>query len=144
MLFDLEVVVAKRRWRYLPEHLRNEVICLAAQGLSNRKIESVTGVGLRSVCRVLRPLGGVALAAQEWSAVPGHLDLEERVEIYLGLDRGWSYAQIGRELGRPRQTIWREVTDQGRQPRARYQPVAAHRAARLRSQRPKDTKLAAD
>jgi IS30 family transposase len=70
------------------------------------------------------------------------LSLEQRVEIRVGLDRGWSFADIGRELGRHRSTICREVHANGG--RAEYRPLAAHRRAMQRARRPKATKLAAN
>ncbi|MBT8452363.1 MAG: helix-turn-helix domain-containing protein, partial [Deltaproteobacteria bacterium] len=46
--------------------------------------------------------------------MPGaRLSLEERERISRGLARGHSYAELGRQLGRPTSTISREVRRNG-------------------------------
>jgi IS30 family transposase len=43
-------------------------------------------------------------------SVPGrHLSLEDREAIFAGLMAGWSYAAIGRSIGRPTSTVTREL-----------------------------------
>lgn len=64
----------------------------------------------------------------------------DRVEIRLGLERGWSYDRIGQAVGRHRTTIWREVTGNGG--RDGYRPMDADRAAHVRARRAKPAKLA--
>ena len=68
------------------------------------------------------------------------LSLDERVEVRLGLDRGWSLRRIGAGLGRPASTVCREVAANGG--RRGYRPVAAQRRAQEAARRPKPTKLA--
>ncbi len=134
--------MAKRRWQYLPEKERNEIIRRAAQGQSQRQIANEVGVTRAVVFRVLRPFGGVMLSDRVWSPGPGQLGTEDRIGIQVGLMAGWSFNRIGDELGRPGSTIAREVKRNGG--RDGYKAADAHRAARQRAARPKRTKLEAN
>lgn len=121
--------------------VRRQVIRLAASGKSYREIVDELDVSLGSLSPILRPLGGV-IRQDMLASSESRLSLEQRVEIRVGLDRGWSFADIGRELGRHRSTICREVHANGG--RVRYRPVSAHRRAMTRARRPKATKLSAN
>jgi IS30 family transposase len=57
----------------------------------------------------------------------GVLTIDEREEIWCGIERGESDAEIGARLGRPRGTIWREIDRNGG--RRAYRPFKAHRDA---------------
>jgi len=89
---------------------------------------------------VLRPLGGMIGKDMLAAGTGRRLDARERVEIRLGLERGWSYRRIGAELGRAPSTICREVAAGGG--RAGYQPLAAHERAWRAARRPRPRKLA--
>ena len=128
------------RWWRLPVEVRVEVMRLAAQGLSYRQILARVDVSMGSVGSVLRPLGGVIGAEMLAAASGRRLSLAERVEIRVGLDRGWSYHRIGAELSRAASTICREVAAGGG--RDRYRPVAAHQRAVAAARRPRPRKLA--
>jgi transposase, IS30 family len=129
----------KPRWRRLPPEVRQRIIWLRGQGRSYTQIVAELDVALGSVGRVLQPLGGVI--RKDMVAVSGRrLTLEERVEIRLGLERGWSYRRIGQGLGRSASTVCREVAAGGG--RAGYRPVAAHQRAWQAARRPKPCKLA--
>jgi transposase, IS30 family len=130
----------RKRWWRLPAEVRREVMRLAAQGLSYNQILARVDISMGSVGNVLRPLGGV-IRQDMLGPAGARLSLEERVEILLGLERGWSYRRIGSELGRAGSTICREVAAGGG--RGRYKPVPAHHRARLAARRPKERKLAA-
>ena len=133
--------MTKRRWNRLPPELRREVMRLAATGTPCRQIMGQLGLPEGVVRRVLVPLGGVI--RKDMLEVSGtRLSLEERVEIRSGLERGWSYRQIGAALGRAPSTVCREVAANGE--RDGYRPVAAHRRASERARRPKPTRLAAN
>jgi IS30 family transposase len=72
------------------------------------------------------------------------LSLAEREEIAIGVARGLSYREIGRQLARPASTVSREVARNCppvRGPR-RYRAVAAQVRAEERARRPKPAKLA--
>jgi IS30 family transposase len=116
------------------------VIRLAARGASLSEIAGQVGRSVGAVALVVRPLGGV-VRPEQWCPSEFRLSLDERVEIRLGLERGESYAAIGRRLGRHRSTVWREAQANGG--RSGYRPMGAQRAAAERARRPKHTKLAA-
>jgi len=129
----------KRRWKRIPDDKRREAIRLAAKGLTSREIAAELRLGKGSVDRVLRPLGGVIRPAM-WSVAEGGLSLDDRVEIRVGLERGWSYARIGAAIGFHRSSVWREVRANGGPDD--YAPMRAHRRACESRRRPKLTKLA--
>ena len=131
--------MAKRQWRRVTAEVRREIIRASARGASYEEVAAIVGRSRGSVFRVLRPLGGV-VRVDDWRSSPVRLSAEDRVEIRLGLERGESYAAIGRAVGRHRSTICREVTGNGG--RSGYRPVAAQRSAACRARRPKPRKLA--
>jgi IS30 family transposase len=72
-----------------------------------------------------------------------YLSLPEREELSRGLAAGLGDAEIGRQLGRHRTTIWREKR-RNRPPERRaadYRAVTAQAAAEARARRPKPRKL---
>jgi IS30 family transposase len=76
-----------------------------------------------------------------WDPGPRHLSFDDRVLIKLGLERGDSYAETARGLGRATSTVSREVARCGGP--EHYWPMEAHRLAWERARRPKDPKLVA-
>jgi len=128
----------RRRWKWLPQDKRREIIRLAAKGLSIEQIRLEVDVANGTVSNVLRPLGGV-IRPEMWAPSTARLSLEERVEILVKLEAGWSLRAIAAELGRAPSTISREVAAHGG--RDAYMPIAAHRQAHERARRPKPTKL---
>jgi IS30 family transposase len=131
--------MTRKQRRRLDENVRREIIRLAAQGLSYREIKERVGRPVSSVGLVLTPLGGV-LRKELWSCSRFRLSLDERVEIYLGLQLGLSFTVMATNIGRAISTVSREVNRNGG--RAHYRPVRAHRAAEVAARRPKCTKLA--
>ncbi len=128
-----------KRWFRMPQEVRREVMRLAAQSLSYSQIQERVDISQGGVGLVLRPLGGV-IRKEMLAAAGRRLSLAERVEIRVGLERGWSYRRIGAELGRSGSTVCREVAAGGG--RGGYRPVAAHDRAVAAARRPKVTKLA--
>jgi transposase, IS30 family len=119
--------------------VRREVLRLRGQGLSVSQIVARVDVSQGSVAALLRPLGGVI--RKDMLVVSGRrLSLPERVEIKLGLERGWSCRRIGAQLGRAGSTVCREVAAGGG--RQGYRPVAAQDRAWAAARRPKPRKLA--
>jgi IS30 family transposase len=68
------------------------------------------------------------------------LTRDDRAVIAAGVRAGWSYARIGREIGRDKSVVWREVT-RNRGPDGSYWGPVAHRAAHERRRRPKPFRL---
>jgi len=126
--------------RRLDPDVRRRVIRLAAQGKTYRQIIDEAGVSMGAIWKITKPLGGV-IRPEMWSPSPARLSLDDRVEIKLSLERGESFTEIARRLGRATSTISREVGGAGG--RRSYAPTAAHRRASVRARRPKPTKLAA-
>jgi transposase, IS30 family len=131
----------KKRYGKIPPELRREVMVLAGQGLSLRQIVARLDMSMGGVQIVLRPLGGV-IRRDMLESSGSRLSLQERLEIFGGLERAWSYRHIGERLGRAASTVCREVNANGG--RGRYRPVAAHLRADRRARRPKATKLASN
>jgi IS30 family transposase len=69
------------------------------------------------------------------------LSLSERAVIMVRLRDGWSYAAIGRELGRDRSVIWREARRNCCED-GTYQSDVAQLKAGQNARRPKEHKLA--
>jgi transposase, IS30 family len=71
----------------------------------------------------------------------GHrLSLDERIAIMRGLDAGHGYAGIGRQIGRDRSVVWREVR-RNRNVDGDYHARMAHARAATNAHRPKAFKL---
>jgi IS30 family transposase len=71
----------------------------------------------------------------------GHrISYAERVEIMRGLDKGLSYAEIGRRIGRDRSVVWREA-QRNSNPDGDYHARMAHARAAQEAKRPKGFKL---
>jgi transposase, IS30 family len=128
-----------RRWWKLPPEVRRDIIRLAARGLTGDEIRLEIDCAVGTVSNVLRPLGGV-YRAHMWSVSPARLSLPDRVEIRLGIERGWSLRRIAAGLGRSPSTVSREVAANGA--RDGYQPFDAHAQACAAARRPKTCKLA--
>ena len=130
----------KRRWKRVSPEVRREIIRLAAAGATRDEIRLRVGHAIGTVSNVLRPLGGVS-RPEMWAPSAARLSVEERVEVRLGLERGWSLRRIAAAVGRAPSTVSREVAANGG--RDGYAPMAAHRRAAALARRPKTPKLAA-
>ena len=131
--------MGRRKWKYMPKEVRQQIIRLAAAGRTYEQIRDELDVGTASVSRVVRSCGGV-FRREQWSTSSARLSLDDRVEIALGIERGLSFTEIAKVVGRATSTVSREVNKNGG--RVRYRPVAAHRGAEAAARRPKATKLA--
>jgi IS30 family transposase len=127
--------------RALSPAVRREIVRLAAQGWTYRQIMAGLNCSMGAVQRRLQPYGGVYRRGY-WQVSAARLSLPERVEIRLGLERGWSLRRIGAGLGRAASTISREVAANGG--RGGYQPFEAHQRAAVAARRPKPVKLASN
>lgn len=131
--------MGREGWKKISPETRREIYRLAVQGKTHREIGEAVGYTGRSVCNVLLRVGGV-VRKEMWEPPSHRLNLEDRIEIRLGLERQQSFRHIARCLNRNVSTVSREVNANGG--RTRYQPMGAHRRAYRRGLRPKPTKLA--
>jgi transposase, IS30 family len=111
-------------------------------GLSTVAAARQAGVSEHVGRRWFRECGGVAPV--DLTEPKGrYLSLSEREELSRGVAAGLGDAEIGRQLGRHRSTIWREK--HRNRPAGRgvdgYRAVPAQAAAEARSRRPKRRKL---
>jgi transposase, IS30 family len=123
--------------RGIPCSVRDSIVRELRGGDPRWKVAMTCGVSINTVHRVAAKAGGVAPRRTGRSA--RQLSGDDRVEVYLGISTGKSFALIARGLGRPTSTISREVARNGG--RARYKPFAAERRAEDQAARPKPTKL---
>ena len=128
------------RWRAMPEEVRAAIRQCVLDGMTWTRTAKRFEVSERTVARVVRDAGG--MPAQSRSRSDRVLSLAQREEIRVGLERGDSFAAIGRALGRPTSTISREVGRNGG--RGCYLGWAADRRAGDRARRPKVCKLAVE
>lgn len=132
----------KRRFRYLTPEVRREICRLKSRGMSNAVIARRVGQGIGTVNYVVRPFGGVFRRELLEPRPTGRLTVENRIEIYAGLQANETFTAIAAKLGTSVSTVSREVG--GREGRACYQPVVSHRRALERARRPKTRKLDAN
>lgn len=113
-----DVVVARRAWE---------------RGLTLVEAGWVAGLSYETVRRRVDDAGG--MKCERVVDREGHLSLEEREAIRVGLVTGRSMRSIAGELGRAPSTISREIARNGG--RERYRAVAAQYRADVRAGRPK-------
>lgn len=101
------------------------VLLAVRRGALYREAAVECGVSLVSVQRLVDEYG--LMCDRERKRRENSLTLEERVEIQVGVGAGCSFAEIGRRLGRPRQTISAEVGRHGG--RGSYRAAQAQDAA---------------
>ena len=128
----------KRGPRLTPEK-RRQIRQLAEEGASERRLIEELGVSKGSIWWTLHGMARPGARAPEWQPRAGRLDLEQRVEIAVGLGRGENFTTIATRLGVHVSTVSREVG--GAAQRSRYRPAMAHRRARQRTRRPKHRRL---
>ena len=125
-------------WNRLPDEVRLEIRRRRASGEHTRDVAKSMGVSIQSVFRVVREAGGVP--PRQRSISPARLQLADREEIMLGVQRGDTNAVIAVAVSRDSSTVSREIARNGG--RANYRAWAAERKAHDNGKRPKDEKLA--
>jgi IS30 family transposase len=128
-------------------------------GRSSEESATAVGVNAKTGERWFRQGGGVAPSHLHVQPSGRYLNLAEREEIFVGVERGESIRRIARRLGRAASTVQRELRRNMRHryrtrgqldgPRGRprllpwdYRPSAAQLRADLLAARPKQAKLA--
>src|SRR5581483_11521630 len=104
-------------------------------GETPRVIVADVGCSEQTVCRVRRDL----FMRRRISDSGFRLSFEDRVEIGMGIARGESNAEIGRQIAKHRSTVGREIARC--QSRGHYRPWTAQRRADREARRPRATKL---
>ncbi|MEY2400466.1 MAG: hypothetical protein QOJ08_577 [Ilumatobacteraceae bacterium] len=131
--------MAKRQHRRLTPEVRREICRLKAKGWSNLAIARQVGQATGTVSYVIAPFGGVFRRELLEARPTGRLTIEDRVEIYTGIQAGLSFTAIAAQVTKSVSTISREVG--GRAGRGAYQPVRCHHRALERARRAKPCKL---
>uniref|UniRef100_UPI0012EB0DB1 helix-turn-helix domain-containing protein n=1 Tax=Arthrobacter sp. 35/47 TaxID=269454 RepID=UPI0012EB0DB1 len=141
----------KKTW-FLPEQW-DKFYAVLCSGASFSEAARVAGVSRNGAAYQWRKTGGMTLMtgipgglADPPTSVgtpgTGRLSLVERATIMVRLRDGKGHAEIGRELGRDRTVIWREIK-RNTNPDGSYQADLAHARAHQRAHRPKAFKLTA-
>ena len=141
----------KKTW-FLPEQW-DKFYAVLCSGASFSEAARVAGVSRNGAAYQWRKTGGMTLMmgipgglADPPTSVgtpgTGRLSLVERATIMVRLRDGKGHAEIGRELGRDRTVIWREIK-RNTNPDSSYQADLAHARAHQRAHRPKAFKLTA-
>ncbi|MCV7115756.1 IS30 family transposase [Mycobacterium nebraskense] len=133
--------------------MRREFFDLVCQGMSVTQAERVVGVSFLTGSRWWREAGAMKLGRNQWCsglANPGdvsrpggrghRLSVAERVTIMRGRDAGLSYAEIGKQIGRDRTVVYREIR-RNKNADGDYHALMAHGRAADRARRPKEYKL---
>jgi IS30 family transposase len=127
-----------RGWNRLSDEVRLEIRRRRASGVHTNDVAKSMGVSTQSVFRVVREAGGVPPRPR--SICPARLQLADREEIMLGVQRGDTYVEIAVLVGRDPSTISRELVRNGG--RANYRAWTAEKNMQARAKRPKSEKLA--
>jgi transposase, IS30 family len=140
----------------LRKEVRRQFWLLIRAGLERRKAALALGLNEDTGKEWFRQAGGVIPAYVTAPASGRCLSLEEREEIFAGVERGDSIRGIARALGRAPSTVHRELRRNmtqlyrgrlARRSRRRpwdYRPSLAQRRAERLASRPKVAKLAAN
>ncbi len=111
------------------------VLAALRGGATYREVAAAQGVSLKTVVRAVSDHG--LMCDRKRKQRDGSLMLGERIRIEVGLGEGVSLAEIGRRIGRPRQTVSAEVGRHGG--REEYRAAVAHDDADRDTRRPRPT-----
>jgi IS30 family transposase len=104
-----------------------------SRGATLDEAAALVGVHKNTLCLRVRDEGVVVFRDRRQRE--GALTQAEREEIFLGVERDESDAEIAVRLGRHRATVWREIRNNGG--RKKYRPFAAQARADEQARRPK-------
>jgi transposase, IS30 family len=137
-----------------PRSVRREFFDLVCQGMSVTQAERRVGVSFLTGSRWWREAGSMKLRVNRWGhgglansgdvSRPGgrghRLSAAERITIMRGRDAGLSHAEIGKQIGRDRTVVYREIR-RNQNADGDYHALMAHGRAADRARRPKQYKL---
>jgi hypothetical protein len=107
------------------------------RGSSVAELAVVSGVSRGTVRSIRTRYGGIGVERR--CRRLGHLTAADGEKLRSGVDRGLSFAEIGRLIGKYRSTVSREIGRNGG--RARYRGVDGERRAAEKARRPKVSKI---
>jgi IS30 family transposase len=123
------------RGRQTPWPVVCEVLRAVAGGATHAQAAEQTGMSERSVRNFLDEHG--YWVARDRTPRDGALSIDDREEIFVGIQRGESNAAMGERLGFHRSTIYREIRAGGG--RAGYRPFRCQQLAEARARRPRSS-----
>jgi IS30 family transposase len=121
-------------WNKMPSEVKRRYFELIRSGLSGSDASQRVGVSLSCGSLWFIDAGQVAFVDTPISS--RFLSQDDRIEIADGLARGEPVKVIAARIGKSFQTVYREVSRNGK-PGGRYQPWYAHGQAYLRRRRPR-------
>jgi transposase, IS30 family len=119
------VVMARIGRPPLPWSTVRVALRAVALGATQEEAARVAGIGKNTVGRAVAVHGVGVL--RERNPRANALTIVDREEIYLGIERHESDAEIGARIGRHRATVWREI--KANEGRKNYRPHRAHQRA---------------
>lgn len=111
----------------------HDVLYAVGRGGRYCDVGAELGVSVSTVGRLVGEYG--LMCTRERTPREGSLRFEERVEIAVGIGQGLSFAEVGRRIGRPRQTVSAEVNRHGG--RVGYHALRAQDEADRAARRPR-------
>ena len=119
----------------IPYRVARVALFELARGATIREAAEYTGVSGRSVDRFVYEYGRMTL--RETKQRPDVLTINDREEIWMGIQRGETTPEISVRLGRDRSTIWREIKRNGG--RENYRMCRAQDRAHKKARRERPT-----
>ena len=138
--------------KLFPEGTRQRFLDLVCAGLSLDAAAARVGIAHTTASNWWRQSGGMTLkhprlgggladpAGEQDEGGGRALTLDQRGMIQMGIRAGMSYARIGKEIGRDKSVVWREV-HRNASPDGVYYASVAHTKAHQARRRPKPFKL---
>jgi len=136
--------------KLFPAGVRDDFLDLVCSGMSvsaaARRVGASRGTAMKwwaesgQMTLNISVVGGLGDPAPAPEAPGRALSEAERGMIQMGRRKGMSYAEIGKEIGRDKSVIWREV-HRNSDPEGRYNAKVAHAKAHQGRRRPKPFKL---
>lgn len=138
---DGEMVRVARQGARVCDEGRVRFFGMVDAGVAVSAAAEVVGVARQSGYRWLQERAGTAgRGVLGWEPGGRSLTLADREEIAIGIERGWSFTEIGESIGRDKSVVSREVARNSNRDGS-YRAVSAHRRAWERAGRPKPAKL---